>query len=117
MLKDSLTALLSTIPEVNVISVTNDLDSATTFVLDHQPQVCIIDFSYQGDEITTYVVRMNSKKPKMKIIALVEDIQTKELADSLGIDEVIIKGGKAESLLNAVTEYINRSKVLVLRKS
>ena len=102
MLQDSLTALLSTIPEINVISLSNDLDSAVTFISDNQPLVCIIDFSDQGAEQIAYVNGMKLISPELKNIALVEDIKVRKMAESLEFDEVIVKGGKAENLLKAV---------------
>jgi len=109
MFLDGLSAVLSTVPEIKVVSVANNLDSALIYVSEHHPEVCIIDFSDLGDEQMAQIKRMKSISPDMKTIAIVDEVKTKELAETLGIEEVIIKGGKVESLINAVTDCVHES--------
>lgn len=111
MLLDGLSAMLSTMPEIKVVSVTNDLDSALIYVSEHHPKACIIDFSDLGDEQITQINRMKSISPDMKTIALVDELETKEVAESLGIDEVIIKGVPVEKLKNSIADFVQESNV------
>ena len=109
MLRDSLSALLGTIPEVNVVSVANDLDSALEYVSEYQPMVCILDLYDHGEEQMMNLDHMKSISPEMKIIALVDEVKVKEVAESIGFDEVVIKGVSAEKLVSTITDCIQES--------
>jgi len=106
MLQDSLSALLSTMSGVKVVSVTNDLESAINFVSEHHPKVCIIEISDQGDDQLTQFDRIKSISPEMKTIALVDEVEVKEAAESIGFDVVIIKGMPVKKLINTISDCI-----------
>jgi DNA-binding NarL/FixJ family response regulator len=106
MLRDSLSALLGTIPEINVVSVTIDLDSAYEFVSEHQPLVCIMDYSNQGGENMEKLDQMKSIRPEMKTIALVDEVNTIEVAEAVGFDKAVIKGASVGKLTNIISVCI-----------
>lgn len=109
LLRDSLSALLGTMAEINVVSTTNDLDSALGFVSEHQPMICIMDYSKHEAENKEKLDQMKLSLPELKTIALVDDVRTKEDAESVGFDRVIIKGISVQKLMNTVSDCIKES--------
>ena len=57
--------------------------------------------------LDNFKVKMIS--PEMKIIALVDDVETKEVAESLNIDDLVFKGIRVEKLKNNLTSCIQEN--------
>ena len=109
MLQEGLSALLSTTPGIEVVSVTSDLDSALDYVSEHQPEACLIDLNRLGENQMNQFKLMRSDYPDMRTIALVGDVKTKELAQSLGFEEVFIKGTPSEKLIVSITDLVHET--------
>ena len=116
VLRESLSALLATMPEINVVSATNDLDSAIEFVSLRQSMICIMDFSNQGDDKEQKIDQLKSNLSKTKIILLVDTVEAKEEAETHGFDKVVIKGSSVQQLTKTISDCIQGS-VADLEKS
>ena len=101
-LRDSLSALFSATPEVEVVSVTNDCNTALEYIFEHHPNICIIDLNSLDDNQLCSIKEINSAGPKIKTVALVGEVESKNLTQSLGFDEVIIKGTPVDKLIDAI---------------
>jgi DNA-binding NarL/FixJ family response regulator len=111
MLRESLSSLLGTMPEIDVVSVTNDLDSAFEFVSMNQPMICIMDFSNQVDDMEQKIDQLKSIRLEMKIILLVDTVEAKEEAETNGFDRVVIKRSAVQPLTNTISDCIQESMV------
>ena len=116
MLRESLSSLLGTMPEIEVVSATNDLDSAIEFVSLRQSMICIMDFSNQGDDKEQKIDQLKSIRLEMKIILLVDTVEAKEEAETHGFDNVVIKGSSVQLLTKIISDCIQGS-VADLEKS
>jgi DNA-binding NarL/FixJ family response regulator len=116
MLRESLSSLLATMPEINVVSATNDLDSAFEFVSKRQSMICIMDFSNQGDDQEQKIDQLKSILPEKKTILLVDTVEAKEEAETHGFDKVVIKGSSVQQLTKTISDCIQGS-VADLEKS
>ncbi len=109
VLRESLSALLATMPEINVVSATNDLDSAYEFVSRLQPTICIMNFSNQGDDKEQKINQLKSILPEMKTIVLVDTVEAKEMAETHGFNKVVIKGSSVQQLTKTISDCIQES--------
>jgi DNA-binding NarL/FixJ family response regulator len=109
MLRESLSALLATLPEINVVSATNDLASSYEFVSRHQPMICIIDFSNQRDDKENKFDQLKSIRLEMKTIILVDTVEAKHVAEAHGIDKVVIKGSSVQQLTKTISDCIEET--------
>lgn len=116
VLRESLSALLGTMPEIKMVSATNDLDSAIEFVSKRQPMICIMDFSNQGDDKEQKIDQLKSNLSETKIILLVDTVEAKEEAETHGFDNVVIKGSSVQLLTKIISDCIQGS-VADLEKS
>ena len=109
ILRESLSSLLGTMPEINVVSTTNDLDSAIEFVSEHQPMICIMDFSNQVDDKEQKIDQLKSILPEKKTILLVDTVEAKEEAETHGFDKVVINGSSVQQLTKTISDCIQGS--------
>ena len=109
MLRESLSSLLATMPEINVVSATNDLDSAFEFVSKRQSMICIMDFSNQGDDQEQKIDQLKSILPEKKTILLVDTVEAKEEAETHGFDKVVINGSSVQQLTKTISDCIQGS--------
>jgi DNA-binding NarL/FixJ family response regulator len=109
MLRDSLSALFGTMPEIKMVSATNDLDSAFEFVSKRQPMICIMDFSNQGEDKEQKIDHLKSIWPEMKTLVLVDTVEAKEVAEAHGFDKVVIKGSSVQQLTKIISDCIQES--------
>jgi DNA-binding NarL/FixJ family response regulator len=109
MLRESLSSLLATMPEINVVSATNDLDSAFEFVSKRQSMICIMDFSYQVDDKEQKIDQLKSILPEKKTILLVDTVEAKEEAETHGFDKVVINGSSVQQLTKTISDCIQGS--------
>ena len=109
MLRESLSALLATMSEIEVVSATNDLDSAFEFVSRHQSMICIMDFSNPGGDREQKIDHLKSILPETKTILLVDTVETKEEVETLGFDKVVIKGSSVQQLTKTISDCIQGS--------
>ena len=116
VLRESLSALLGTMPEIGVVSATNDLDSAFEFVSMRQSMICIMDFSNQGDDKEQRIDQLKSILPETKTILLVDTVEAKEEAQTHSFDKVVIKGSSVQQLTKTISDCIQES-VADLEKS
>ena len=116
VLRESLSALLTTMPEINVVSATNDLDSAFEFVSMCQSMICIMDFSNQVDDKEQKIDQLKSIWPETKTILLVDTVEAKEEAETHGFDKVVINGSSVQQLTKTISDCIQGS-VADLEKS
>ena len=109
MLRESLSALLATMPEINVISITNDLASSYELVSRQQPMICIMDISNQGENKEKKFNQLKSIRLEMKTIILVDTVETKHVAEAHGIDKVVIKGSSVQQLTKTISDCIEET--------
>ena len=109
MLRDSLSSLLSIMPEINVVSSTNDLESAFEFMSKHQPMICIMDIPNQGNDKEQKIDQLKSIRLEMKTILLVDTIEAKEEAETHGFDKVVIKGSSVQQLTKTISDCIQEN--------
>ena len=109
ILRESLSSLLATMPEIDLVSVTNDLDSAFEFVSMRQSMICIMDFSNQVDNKEHKLDQLKSIRQEKKAIVLVDTVQAKEMAEAHGFDKVVIKGSSVQQLTNTISDCIQES--------
>ena len=116
VLRESLSALLGTMPEIDEVSATNDLDSAYKFVSKRQSMICIMDFFNQGDDKEQRIDQLKSILLDTKTILLVDTVETKEEVKTHGFDKVVITGSSVQQLTKTISDCIQGS-VADLEKS
>ena len=107
-LKNGLLALMTTIPQVSVVLVAEDVSSALRMIMDHRPKLLLLDMDLPEDGAQTILVQLKSKSLDIGSIALVDSVQQGQDAESLGADAVLFKGFLAAKLISVTEEILGQ---------
>ena len=102
-LRDGLCALLSTIPEIGVVSVTHNLGSALELLADHCPALAVLEIGALGADHLAQVESMKVACPRTKIIALVGHSEMVPGLEASGVDAIVMQGAEAHRLTETIS--------------
>ena len=91
-LQKGLSALMTAIPRVNVISEVADGFQALEAIRRYRPSLVLLDTNLPGDEGWQVLKQIRSQWPKIRCIVLADDVQQQRRAEVLGADVVLLKG-------------------------
>lgn len=91
-LQDGLLALMTAMPQVDVIGEVTDGDRALEVVREYHPDLVLLDTDLPGDEEWRVLKQVKSRWPKIQCIVLADDVQQQREAEALGADVVLLKG-------------------------
>ena len=105
-LRDGLSGLLSVMPEITVVSTTDDLDEALKFVLQHCPTVALLEFEKIDRVHLAKVELIKAACPQLKILAFVQSLEPDARIEESGVDAVLPHGAKAARITDTVAALI-----------
>jgi len=73
-IRDSLSSLISVIPEINIVSTTDSLDYAIDFVVDYCPVIAVLVFDVLDLDKLTKTKSMKKANPELKLVAILKEI-------------------------------------------
>ena len=101
-LRDGLSALLSTLSEVGVVSATDNLDSAFMFLVEHCPLLVLLIIDQFDHEQLAKVESMKAACPQMKMLALVQRPEEVLPLEASGVDAVLMQGASTDKLTETI---------------
>jgi DNA-binding NarL/FixJ family response regulator len=107
-LQTGLLALMTTIPQISAVLVAEDISSALRMIADHRPRLVLLDMDLPEDGAQTILVQINSQSPDIGSVALVDNVQQGQKAESLGADGVLLKGFSAAKLISVTEEILGQ---------
>ena len=107
-LQDGLDALLSSMPEVQLIAHSNDAATVFDFCRQNDPELVVIEVSCVNRDSLSIVRELMAISPKGFVLALYHDEDGRTLAEQSQVDRVLPIGTPA-SKLKAVIEDVAHS--------
>ncbi len=101
-LQDGLLALTTSIPQINAVLVTDNIDSAMAMIEDHQPALVILEMSLS--KVQEVIKQIKTRWSHIHLIALVEDMTQKMDVQMSGADSVLIHGFTAQKLVSIIED-------------
>jgi len=101
-LQDGLLALTTSIPQINAVLVTDNIDSALKMIEDHQPALVILEMSLH--KVQEVIKQIKTRWSHIHLIALVEDMTHKMDVQASGADSVLIQGFTAQKLISIIED-------------
>ena len=101
-LQNGILALMTTIPPLGAVLVSEEIESTLRMVENHQPALVIMDTD--STQACEAIRKIKRRWPQIRLIALVEDIKQQDEATASGADRVLIKGFPAQKLVEIVEE-------------
>ena len=106
-LLDSLVALMTTMDQVNAVLIAEDGASALRMMAQHRPALVVIETDLPAEEGHVPLQEIKTRWPQTRCIALVEDIEQQQEAESAGADVVLIVGFPPARFIAAVEELLS----------
>ena len=106
-LLDSLVALMTTMDQVNAVLIAEDGASALRMIAQHRPALVVIETDLPTDEGHVLLREIRARWPQTRCIALVEDIEQQQEAESAGADEALIVGFPPARFIAAIEELLS----------
>jgi DNA-binding NarL/FixJ family response regulator len=103
-LQNGLLALMTTLPQVNSVLVTEEVGSTLRMVENHQPALVILDVS--SPDMLEVVREIKARWAHISLVVLAEDRAQQNEAEAAGADRVLIKGFSVQSFIAIVENVI-----------
>ena len=105
-LRDGLNALLSSMPEVQLVAQANDASAAIDFCQGRPNELVIMEIKPGDRNLLTKVSDIKVLCPKGEVIALIHDEEDWEPAEASGVDLIIRVGIRAAELRERIAEAV-----------
>jgi DNA-binding NarL/FixJ family response regulator len=109
-LQDSLVALMTTMDQVNAVLIAEDGASALRMMAQHRPALVVIETGLPTEEGHVPLQEIKTRWPQTRCIALVEDIEQQQQAESAGADVVLIAGFPPARFIAAIEGMLSHGK-------
>ena len=107
-LQDSLVALMTTMPQVNVVLIAEDATSTLRTMARHRPALVVLETSLAAEEGCVPLQEIKAEWPTTECIALAGDVEQERQATSAGADVVLIVGFPAAEFIAAIEGLLSR---------
>lgn len=97
-LRDGLQALMTAVPQAEIVNKADDISSAMQMSLEQQPALVLMDADLAGSEIWLAVRSVRSRWPNSRCVFLANDVKQQQSAEAAGADTVLLKGFPAARL-------------------
>lgn len=101
-LRNSLQALMTTMPQIEILAETSDPSALLRMGAEMQADVVLLDASLPEEQLWAAVRQIKEKWTQTRSIVLVENSQQQERAQAAGADVALLKGYPAARLVAAI---------------
>lgn len=101
-LQKGLVAMITTMPQIQAVLVTEEASAALRMIADHRPALVLLDMVLPGNGAGTVLKEIRTSWPSTRCIILADDIRHQQEAEAAGADVVLIKGFTAATFLVTV---------------
>ena len=109
-LRDSLQALMTTIPQIEILAETTDPSVLLRMGAEIQPDVVLMDADLPREQVWSALREIKDKWSQTRTIVLVRDSQQQREAQAAGADIALIKGYPAARLITAIGELLSTAR-------
>lgn len=106
--RDSLIALVSTIPYIDRIYKDDDITGALKRVINIRPALVLFDADLMGETVISILGEFKSQYPQAAYLVLDSNADQEEVFLRAGADAVLIRGIHADKLMTTVESILSR---------
>jgi DNA-binding NarL/FixJ family response regulator len=108
-LHNGLLALMTTMPQIEVVGEASSASAALQMVAQHRPDLVLMDTDLPGSESCALLKQIKSDWPATRCIALANDVPQQQAAEARGADIALIKGFPPAQLITAVDRLLRET--------
>lgn len=106
-LQNSILALMTTIPRIRAVLVTEEFNAALRILKNHQIALILLDMS--SLKVKDAIHDIKTQWPRTQLIVLVEDTTQEKVAEASDADCVLMKGFSAKKLVARIEVLLSRT--------
>ena len=107
-LRNSLQALMTTMPQIEILAETADPSALLRMGVEIQPDVVLMDANLPEEQAWAALRQIKEEWSQTQSIVLVEDSQQQQKAQAAGADVVLIKGYPAARLIATIEGLLSQ---------
>ena len=105
-LQNGLLALMTAMPQIEVVGEADDASAALEMVAQHRPDLVLLDTDLPGNEPSALLRQIKNDWPAARCIALADDVPQQRQAEAAGADIALVKGFAPAQLIAAVDRLL-----------
>lgn len=105
-LQNGLLALMTAMPEIEVVGEADDASAALEMVAQHRPDLMLLDGNLAGSEPWALLRQLKNDWPATRCIALADDVPQQQEAEAAGADIALVKGFAPSQLILAIDRLL-----------
>ena len=105
-IRDSLEALLRTIPQVKIVGQVDDVSTALEMIAEYSPDLVLLVANLSHDE-AGQILEYVKDVPRTQCLVLTDTRLNLEQAEAAGADEVLLTGFPTSKLFESVTRLLS----------
>ena len=105
-IRDSLEALLRTIPQVKIVGQVDDVSTALEMIAEYSPDLVLLVANLSHDE-ARQILEYVKDVPRTQCLVLTDTRLNLERAEAAGADEVLLTGFPTSKLFESVTRLLS----------
>jgi DNA-binding NarL/FixJ family response regulator len=106
-LRDALSALLTTIPQLEIVGQADDGFAALKMVAERRPTLILLDSTLPDYEVKATLNQLKAYWPQIRCLVLADTPRQQQVAKSAGADGVLLKGYPAATLLTNIEKLLS----------
>jgi DNA-binding NarL/FixJ family response regulator len=107
-LRNSLQALMTTMPQIEILAETSDPTALLRMGAEIQPHVVLMDADLPEAQVCAALRQIKAEWSQTRSIVLVEDSQQQQLAQAAGADVALLKGHPAAKLVATIEALLSQ---------
>jgi DNA-binding NarL/FixJ family response regulator len=101
-LQNGLLALMTAMPQIEIVGEAEDASSALQMVVEHRPDLVLLDMDLPGDDPCALLRQIKNDWPATCCIALADDVPHQQESDAAGADVALVKGFPPAQLIATI---------------
>lgn len=105
-LQNGLLALMTAMPQIEVVGEADDASSAQQMVVEHRPDLVLLDMDLPGNDPCALLRQIKNDWPATRCIALADDVQHQQESEAAGADIALVKGFAPAQLIATIERLL-----------
>jgi len=106
-LQNGLLALMTAMPQIEVVGEANDASSALEMVLEHRPHLVLLDMDLADNGAWKVLRQIKNDWPAIRCIALADDVPQQHECAAAGADVALVKGFPPAQLIATIEQLLS----------
>ncbi len=98
-LRDSMRALVSALPQIEIIDETDDIFFALDVISQHHPDLVLVDGDFPVEEVWVFLRQIRKRSPKTRRFMLADTVGEKQEIESPSAEAICVKGAPPAELV------------------